>query len=154
MALRAARVPWKSSVAMYFPPSAPINSGTRRPLDHAYPLMALSTTRQPFSEQGPFHYLALSGMAPCCSSDTAARPLGAVGMHRHDKRPATLQFRGTETCTPTPAPPPPIGGGSEPGRRRNSRLEAELEVLPIILQLTSDTSRTASAWSLTYLVFM
>ena len=75
-------------------------------------------------------------------------------MHRHDRRPATLQFRGTQARTPTPAPTLTSGGESEPGHRRNSRLEAELEVLPIILQLTSDTSRTASAWSLTYLVFM
>ena len=75
-------------------------------------------------------------------------------MHRHDERPATLQFRGTETRTPTPAPTPPIGGGSEPGRRRNSRLEAGLEALPLILQIVSDTTRTASAWSLTYLVLM
>ena len=77
-------------------------------------------------------------------------------MQRHDERPTTLQFRRTESRPPPSAPhhPPPIGGGSEPGHRRHSRLEAELEVLPLIPQLVTDTSRTASAWSLTYLVLM
>ena len=95
-------------------------------------------------------------MAPCCSSDPATRPLGAVGVQRHDERPATLQFRRTESRPPPSAPhhSPPIGGRSEPRQRRHSRLEAELEALPLILQIVSDTSRTASAWSLTYLVLM
>ena len=116
--------------------------------------MAIQATRRPFSEQGPFDYLALSGMAPCCSYGSATRPLGPVRMHRIDGRPATLQFRGTQTRTPTPAPTFAGGGESEPGHQKGSRLGAKLEVLPIILQLTSDTSRTASAWTLTYLVFM